>query len=466
MVARRVTSPSDPTPAAVPVPGAQPFPSRPLLLLTAAALFLRIAFVLLEPATEPVADETVWTGAAEVLSSPATSFSPIGYRGIFHPPLYAYFVGAVSALFGGLSAVKMVQAVVSALLVPALGRLGASVLGPEAGLAGAAIAAFYPELIWFSAHFWAETLFMVVLWWAFERLVAAEARASAAVAAAAGLLFGLAVLTRETVLYFTPLAALWLARGGRGGRRRAALFLAVAVLTVAPWTYRNWVVHRAFVPVSTAGGLNLFQGNARLSRPEVYERYWAVRGLVERYRFARRMGIEAIWERQPGWLFEKLRDEMPNFWEADSQPLVHIKRGAYGEVGPAAAVAAAVVVLSPYLAALALFVVGLAWAPRGRAAVLLLGFLAYYNLLHVATHGYARYRLPALPVVFLVAAGAWVALRSRPLPKPSRTRLVAAFTVGAVLVLSLVPSLRIQAREPAFGFVERDEPPGGEPAAP
>jgi hypothetical protein len=289
--------------------------------------------------------------------------------------------------------------------------------------------------------------------------VAADASASPALAAAAGLLFGLAVLTRETVLYFAPLAALWLAYGRRSARARAALFLAVVVLTVAPWTYRNWVVHGAFVPVSTAGGLNLYQGNARLTRPEVYERYWAVRGLVEKYRFARRAGLEAIWERQPTWLLEKLRDEMPNFWEADSQALVHIRRGAYGEVGPASAVAAALVVLFPFLAALALFAVGLACVPLRRSTVLLLGFLAYYNLLHVVTHGYARYRLPALPVVLMVAATGAVALRSRTAPKPSRRRVAVAFTVAAALALSLVPSLRLQARQPAFGLVESDERP-------
>ena len=73
-----------------------------------------------------------------------------------------------------------------------------------------------------------------------------------------------------------------------------------------------------------------------------------------------RKGSKAIRDRQPAWIFEKLRDQMPNFWEADSLALIHIKRGAYGAVRPAAAVAAAVVVLAPYLAVLAGFVAGLA----------------------------------------------------------------------------------------------------------
>ena len=147
---------------------------------------------------------------------------------------------------------------------------------------------------------------------------------------------------------------------------------------VAPWTLRNWIVYGAFVPVSTAGALNLWQGNAPVSREEVYEQYWAVHGRIEKYRFARAKGLEAIRERQPGWLFEKLAQEMPNFWEADSQALVHVVRGAYGPYKkPAVAVAAVVVVLAPFFAVLVVFVFGLAALPE-RGPLLLVAFLAYY----------------------------------------------------------------------------------------
>ena len=414
----------------------------PLAALTLAALAVRLLFVFLEPATAPVADETMWTTwGAEVLPSPDVRFSPTAFRLIFHPPLYPYFIGSLYALFGTLTAVKVAQALVSALLVPALGRLGEALFGERAGLLAAGIAAFYPELVWFSAHFWVETLFVVLLWWGFERLLAADRDGSLPRAAAAGLLFGLAVLARETVLYFLPLAAVWLGWRRPRGIARAALFLAVALATVAPWTWRNWRVYGAFVPVSTAGALNLWQGNARLSRPEVYERYWAVHGNIEKYRFARRKGLEAVWERQPAWLFEKLRQEMPRFWEADSQALVHVVRGAYGPYEKKTAVAAAVVVLAPFLAVLVLFVPGLAALPRERGPLLLAGFLAFYVLLHVAAHGYARYRLPAMPVVFLVAAHAAAAGRARSYPRLTTTRRLVGAATALTLALSVAPSL-------------------------
>ena len=425
---------------------------RRLLALTLAGLLVRLLWVALEPETRPVADETMWLAwGTQDLPSPETGFSPLKLRFIFHPPLYLYFIGVPFALFGSLQAVKIAQCLAAALLVPALGLAGRRAFGEAAGLLAAGTAAFYPELVWYAAHFWAETVFTVLLWWAIERLLAADGAPSAEAAAVSGLLWGLAILTRETVLYFVPIAALWLAWRRAGGVRRAAWLLVTAALVVLPWTLRNWLVFEAFVPVSTAGALNLWQGNTRLSRQEVYEEYWAVPGKIDKYWHAQRRAVEAIVERQPLWILEKLRDEMPAFWAAHGQPIVHLERGAYGTVARSRALVAVAVVLLPYLAVLVLFVAGVARLPPGRAPALLLAFLAFYVLLHVVAHGYPRYRLPAMPAVFLVAAhggAAWRVRRGRhEAAVPPRHRWAAAM-VALVLGLSVGPSLVTWATKP------------------
>ena len=66
----------------------------------------------------------------------------------------------------------------------------------------AALAAFYPELVWYSVHYWSEPVFLALLWWAIEGVMAADARRSLGRAVLAGILWGLAILTRETALYF------------------------------------------------------------------------------------------------------------------------------------------------------------------------------------------------------------------------------------------------------------------------
>jgi hypothetical protein len=320
--------------------------------------------------------------------------------------------------------------------------------------------------VWFAVHFWAETVFVVLLWWAFERLLEADARASARWTVVAGLLWGLAVLTRETVLYFLPVAAVWLAWRRPGGGRRAVILVATAMLVVLPWTLRNWMIFHTFIPVSTAGALNLWQGNTHLSRQDVYEEYWSVHGRAQKYKHTRRRAMESILERQPFWIFEKIRDEMPAYWAAHGQPIVHIERGAYGTMHRSRALAAVVVVLAPYLAVLVLFVVGVAALPRGRPALLLLAFLVFYLLLHLAAHGYPRYRLPSLPVLFLVAGVGWTALWSRRVATLGGRRLGAAAAVALALALSVGPSLVAWVSEPwppdwSRGVVEDGTPDPG-----
>jgi hypothetical protein len=106
--------------------------------------------------------------------------------------------------------------------------------------------------------------------------------------------------------------------------------------------------------------------------------------------------------------------------------------------------------LAPYLALLPLFVLGLAAFRPGAGRSLLLFFLVYYNAIHVVTHGFNRYRLPVMPLVFLLAGAAWVAWREGTLGLTPPRRLLAA-ALGVVMLLCVVPSLRVHAHHEAFG---------------
>jgi len=366
-------------------------------------------------------DEPSWVALAERLARGRRSFSPWNRALFFYPPAYPYFVALGHALFGTLEAVKWLQAAVGALLVAAVGRAGALVATPRAGLVAAGITAFTPDLLWYSVHFWSETLFLVFAWWAFERLLASEASGSPVAAGAAGVLWGMATLTRDAALFFAPVTAVWLL-WGRRGRARAAAFALATVLTLAPWTYRNWVLFDAFIPVSTSGALNLWQGNARLSREEVYRQSDSVEGPAAQYRLARDNGLRAVIERQPGWFFEKVRSELPPFWAPKSEALWHLDRGAYGPLAPSCIVAATWAIWLPYLAVLALSVLGLSALDWNRRWGLLIAFLAYYTLIHVATVGQSRYRLPVMPVLFIAAAEGWRAWRDGTLARLTRRR--------------------------------------------
>ena len=405
----------------------------------------RAAYLLLEPRCDLAGDEPSWIAfSTKVLRHPEWLW-PMRNGLLFYPPGYEYFIAVLRLAFGTLTAVQWAQVTLGALVVPAVARSGARAFGSKVGIAAAALTAFYPELPWYCAHFWSETLFLVLLWWAIERTLQADATGSFRTAAVAGLLFGLSALVRELSLYLVPLVALWLLRPARGsgkapgsGRRVVALALGL-LLSIAPWTVRNAIKFHAFIPVSTMGGLNLWQGNTTLTHVQIYEVLETVGGPVEQDRYCRRMAWRTIRDRQPWWIVEKLRDEMPEFWKASSEVLDHLGgREACGPLAPRTLVPLELAFVGPYLVVLAFFLVGLARLRPTGGGWLLLVLLAAYNLAHVAAYATTRFRVPVLPVVFMVAAAAALGGsegRLAPL-RGTRVVLLAILLVVALLILS------------------------------
>jgi 4-amino-4-deoxy-L-arabinose transferase-like glycosyltransferase len=437
------------SPSSAPV-GEPPRIDRVLLLLTLAAFVVRAVYLLLEPQCEPTGDEPSWIALGiHELGRPNRGLDPFRVHFVFYPPLYPYFIAVLYRGFGTLAAVQWVQAAIGSLLVPAVGRVGSAAFGRRAGLLAGALVAVYPDLVWFSVRFWSETLFMVFLWWAVERTLKADAVRSVPTAAAAGALFGLAALTRELALYLAPIAVLWLLRPTTSWRpsprspwRAAALALGL-VVCVAPWTLRNAVVFKAFIPVSTMGGLNLWQGNTlTLNHYQIYEITDQIEGPVAQDRYCRRMAWESIRDRQPLWIFEKLGSQMPEFWKAGSEIVDQfVGRTACGPLPLRTRVLLEIVTVGPWLIVLGPFLMGLARVRWNAAAGLILALLAAYNLAHVVALATTRYRLPVVPVVFIVGAALVVGLRSGELHPLRRWRLVFFVLLCIAAVFTLAPGL-------------------------
>jgi 4-amino-4-deoxy-L-arabinose transferase-like glycosyltransferase len=414
---------------------------------------VRLAFVALEPAVRVRGDERLWLALAlDWVAPPPFSFNPLRSPLLFYPPLYPYLIAAIDALGGGLAAVKVVQALLGAGLVPAVASVGRRTIGPDEGLVASAFTAFYPTLIWYSAHFWSETLFLFLLWWGLERALAADEGGRGA-AAGGGLLLGLAALTREVPLYFLPILMVWMAR--RHDRRsiaRAAVLAVTMLAVVAPWTLRNWLRFSAFIPVSTMGGRALWEGNAPEDRGDVYamhDRLSREEGPVAAYRYAVKQGLHAIRDRQPLWVLDKTVGAVSGLFAPVNMVIVHVEKRGYGAPRPPLTWAVATVTVLPYLAAMVLFILGLARIRWTRAQTLVLLFFGFYVLMHVVVHGHHRFRLALLPVVFTVGASALPGLGRGRAPWTPRRRLAAAAMLLA-LGVSTFQCVMGFLREPAF----------------
>ncbi len=197
-------------------------------------------------------------------------------------PVYPCLLAVAYSLFGVASpqavlAMQLLQCVAGTLLVLAVVWVAWSLLPEKPGIgwvAGAG-AALYPT------HVYAVTHLQVALWAALLLtaligvVVAPGSRARWRGALLAGLLAGLLLLTDPILAVALPIvaAAFWLADGDGSWRARfalpalgrVALMAGVAGVLIAPWTIRNWVVHREPVFIKSTFGYALWQGNNSIS---------------------------------------------------------------------------------------------------------------------------------------------------------------------------------------------------------
>lgn len=165
--------------------------------------------------------------------------------------------------------VKFFQAFAGAVGIALVAALARRAAGGRAAVVAAAMTAVYPPLVWTCAYVLAEPLYSALALttvWALLRAGEATGGRQARLAFGAGLLAGAALLTKEAMLFFLPLAAGWMiVRHQR--LVVAGLVAGVTVLTV-PWIARNYAVHQRFVLTAAHGGVTLWTGNNELARGE------------------------------------------------------------------------------------------------------------------------------------------------------------------------------------------------------
>lgn len=182
------------------------------------------------------------------------------------PPLYPLLLGAVYRVFGhDLDVARVTNVVLGTVAVLLLYLLVQRVFDRRLALVAAAIAAVLPTLVFLPGGLLSENLVIpLVLGVA---LLAHDRRA-----VSAGLLLGLAVMTRTNAL----LLALPLVLALRGsGWRQPALALGCVALTLVPWTIRNAAVFDRFLPTGTQSGYTMAgQWNGPASTPGPQRAEW------------------------------------------------------------------------------------------------------------------------------------------------------------------------------------------------
>lgn len=245
----------------------------PLLPILATAAIFRIALWGALPRQGLISDEGEYLSAAWWLAHGRGFDWHQGYLWT-RAPLYPIFLAAHLRLFGdqatAIFATQTVLSLISVVLIAALARRIAPPELKSAPLIAAVLASIYLPFVIYPQMFLSETLYICLVLGGMLALLHSQAQPAHALpdrsahslvgSIAAGILFGLATLTRSQTLLALPVIAGWAVMTRRRDLRRALLFLATATIVIAPWTAYNSRIYGGFIPVDTSGAFNLLIG--------------------------------------------------------------------------------------------------------------------------------------------------------------------------------------------------------------
>ena len=376
-----------------------------------------------------VGDEEIYWQGATLLSA-----GEVWHPDPLWPPLYPRFLAAVLGTGGGLPAIAVTQVLMLLAVALLLRDLTRHLTGSRfAGDVASGLTLVYPPLAAYAHYLWPEVLHLFLFTGALWILVR-RSTDSWPWLVGAGVLLGLALLTKSLLGPFLPLLLLPLATGEGSFKRRALKVLLVAVTVcavIAPTAISNR--QRATdVVVSDSLAFNLWVGLNDRSRKDfvdivVAKEYRAYNASAPTFPernailwakikdFAKEHGTLEILRRQLGRQPFRLLDK--DSFLTDMLPGGAIAVLGYGYRQTPSSVSQGLRG-SSYLMYAAILIgtaAGMAVCPprRRRWLIILLVFFAYNLAIFLLLHVKSRYRIQLLPVLFLYSgcAAAWTAYR-------------------------------------------------------
>lgn len=185
-------------------------------------------------------------------------------------PLYPAFVALVSFLTGGyhIWAVQASQCLLASFTCTLLYAVFRRTLGEELARRAGLVCALYPMLIWYTPRLWTETFLTFVLAGHTLTMVDLLQRPMDRRALLCGVTAGTLALTKGIALIFAWLIPpVLLLRFQSKAWRWILLFFLAATALIVPWTWRNWRLTGALLPIHANSGFDFYLGNG-------FTRHW------------------------------------------------------------------------------------------------------------------------------------------------------------------------------------------------
>lgn len=380
----------------------------------------------------------VATGHGYTFERPWYPFTPADTPTAHWSFLYTALVAGVYRIVGYHPlVVRLTSAVATGFLLPWVVYRVTRRAFPErrtVALVAAIGAAGYAYFITFGARIMTEGLYIVALLWSLDSAlaVADDLKQSVAVPLAhslqLGLSLGTAVLLRQAILPWVPLLFVWLLLNVGTLQRLKPhtlkpLIVAglVLIACILPWTLRNCRVYGSFLLLNSNTGYAMYSAQHPMHGTDFQEYEaaplpedllrgdWIPESEIDRALLAR--GISFVLAEPRRYLLlsvSRLWDFFV-FWPTHGTPLLN-------NVGRLVSFTA----FLPFMVYGSVLTLQQAWRASDTAigflrhpAMLLLGFVCFYTLLHALTWAMPRYRIPADAVMMPFAAIAVLDLHAK-----------------------------------------------------
>ena len=184
----------------------------------------------------------------------------------FMPPMHPWILTGLSYLFGqDLKVFYLFYFLLSSLTALLLFFIAKTLVNEFTGIAAALIFLCYEDIIYWTTTMYTETPFLFFYVFLLLCLFLYSKRNNILFLAAGAVFFTASFYSRSTVLLLLPFIPVHIyLNSALGSKKRlfhAGLFILIVGALMAPWTIRNYGIHKTIVLGSTNGGMNFYQGN-------------------------------------------------------------------------------------------------------------------------------------------------------------------------------------------------------------
>ncbi|GAB4424933.1 MAG: hypothetical protein Kow002_14450 [Anaerolineales bacterium] len=367
----------------------------------------------------------------------------------FRAPLYPAFL-ALIYFFTGSGAerffvARLAQVVLGAALAPLTCQIARRIFPQHqpASVISAWIVALYPLLLIYPIGLATENLFFTLLLLSFLYLLKVVEQPVSRNFLLSGFFLGLTILTRSVIIPFLGLAILWLWFVLR--QKRGAVLVALAALAlILPWVARNSLLHGKLTAVESSMGYNLYVGYHPESDGSFT--FGVSLDLLSILDDAERdqIGKHAAWEfmrAQPERFIPLLINRVGYFFGLEKRALMYFySNNLLGELPTSILLAAAGILLLPFVLVSLSAVLGLALGGFNQRIFLAWVLMAVYMLPHFLILSEDRFHLALVPFFAIFAARAWTGgLREIPMRwRASRAgKVVLSIAILSICLLCL-----------------------------